>query len=110
RLDQVSEFPNVARKILRQAVTKRVIGNPREVAPVQIIEIPQIMLDQFRNVLSSFPQRRQPDIGDIKAKKKILSELPHLNKIFEILVGSRYDPDVDGNAITRAKPLNFFCL
>ena len=53
------------------------------------------MLDQRRDVVAAFAQRRQLDRDDVESVEEILLELPVRDQLPQVAVGGGDHPDVD---------------
>src|SRR5689334_15134126 len=67
-----------------------------------LVETPQEMVDERRDVLSSLAERRQRDADDVEPIEQVLAERTLGHRALEIAIGGGDHTDVDGERLRRA--------
>ncbi len=68
------------------------------------------MLNQVRDILAPLAQRRNANLDHLDAEVQVLAKLALGDHRFEVLVGRRDDPDVGGERLIAADPLELLLL
>src|SRR6266536_2386712 len=106
-LDQVLQLPHVARPGARLKNRERTRREPPGLAVVALREEAREVLDELRNVIRPFPQRRRAHRKDVQPEVEVLAEAPLLDRFVEIAVGGGDDAHVDLPDPRRSDRLHF---
>ncbi len=74
------------------------------VLAVRGAELLEKVLDQERDIVAALAQRRKLDADDLEPVIKVLAKLPLGDRVGQVAVGRRDQPDVDLDRLVRAHP------
>jgi hypothetical protein len=102
-LDEIAKLADIARPIMFLEAIKR---RHREGRPEAIAQDRLEMFDEERDIFHSFGERRCLDRKDAEPKQQVLAKAVSGDRLSEILVGRRDDPDVDAHRSGSADSSN----
>src|SRR5262249_661221 len=109
-LEQVLQLAHVAREVVRGQGGGRIGGDALHVAPESLVEPPDEVRDQRRNVVLALAERRHHDAHYVEPVEEVLAEAAALYYGLEVLVGRGDHPDADGMGLGRADRPDFLLL
>src|SRR4029077_4935673 len=109
-LDHVLQFTNIARPGVRlKQIEALLIHNPKALSRLPCETINEV-LDQQRNVVSSFTQRRHFDWKNVEPVKQVSPERPRCDGSFQVAVRGGYHPHISSDGSSRADTLKLAFL
>src|SRR6266566_2910658 len=109
-LDHVLELAHVARPVVGREPLQGLLLDIADGLPRLLCEAVDQVLDQDRNVVGAFAQRRQADGEDVQPIEQILPEPAALHRGLEIAVARREHTHVHHNRMTAADALDLSLL
>ncbi|MCK7499649.1 MAG: hypothetical protein MZW92_61555 [Comamonadaceae bacterium] len=93
--DRVLHLSHISRPAVIHERPQGFRREPGDVAGMRVAETLEKVGGQRRDVLLSFPERRQKDGDDVQAEEKVFAERSVPDGLFEIPVRGRDDPDIE---------------
>ena len=108
--DDVFEFADVARPVVRHHGVDGTLRETGQAPPMQPIELGQEVRHQQRNVLAPLAHGRHADRKDIEAEEQILAEAPGRSFLAKVDVRRRDDAHIHAPGVGIAEPLDLAFL
>src|SRR5262245_54389263 len=112
RLYDVPQLAHVSRPRVAEKGVKKVLVKAFNVAAETSIHLATEVIRQQNNIVLAVSERWQLNPGNVDPKIQVLSERSISNRPLNVLIRSRYDPNVDGNRFLTADAANlprFYC-
>ncbi|MNE39773.1 hypothetical protein D3C80_1337420 [compost metagenome] len=106
-LDEVLQFPHVARKVIAQQDLQRAHGQAHRGAAVFLAKTLEEGIDQQRYVIATLAQGRQGDGVDVEPVEQVFTECAVRHGLAQVDVGGRDDPHIDLDAVAATDPFDF---
>src|SRR5712692_5220 len=100
-LEEVLQLAHVTGEVVRGQRRDRIGGDALDVTPETLVEPPEEIRDQRRNVTLALAEGRDHDAHDVEPVKEVLAEAPVLHHRLEVLVGRGDHPHADGVGLGR---------
>src|SRR5437870_806059 len=109
-LDDVLELAHVARPVVLGEPFQCFFADRRRLRRRAVTVLREEVLDERRDVLLAFAQRRHVDVDDVESVKEVVAELVLLDLLLEVLVRRAHDADVDLDRKRRPDSLDLAVL
>src|SRR2546425_824902 len=100
-LEEVLQLAHVTGEVVRGQRRDRIGGDALDVTPETLVEPPEEIRDQRRNVTLALAEGRDHDAHDVEPGKEVPAEAPVLHHRLEGLVGRGDHPHADGVGLGR---------
>ena len=104
--DLVRELADVAGPVVEHQVLEHFVGDRQVAFLLFVADPPQVVLDQWRNLLAAFAERRNCEADHVQAVEEILAEAAFGDEAFDVGVRRGDDADVDLDRVRLAERMD----
>ena len=106
-LKNIFKLPDIALPVIQEQLPHEIRIHFFNIAGKGFIIIVKVIVTEHRDILAPVTKRRNLDLHNIQPVEQILPELPRLDRLLEISVRRRNDPNINRRVLQRADPLKF---